>query len=241
MAGEALVDAAGVDEHDGAEGAGAEVVPHEAEALLAGRAEQVHDERLVDGDAAEVHGDGGGGLLADVGDVVDAGGHRGHGGLGAQRLDLGDGADEGRLADAEAAGDDELDGDDPGVGSLGFGGVHDVPPAGSGSDGAHALDHLGEHVELDLDGVGVVDVEQPGGDEVAGDDGDDTEDELELDRHLGDGQRLVAARPAGAPPARTAGPAGMSATDAWSIVSIRRSRRSARVRPPVMMNGRTKS
>src|SRR5688572_10261568 len=53
------------------------------------------------------------------------------------------------------------------------------------SDGAHALDHLGEHVELDLDGIGVMDVEQAGGDQVAGDHRDDPGDELQVAGQLG--------------------------------------------------------
>ncbi|KPC71196.1 hypothetical protein ADL26_15630, partial [Thermoactinomyces vulgaris] len=53
--GEAVGEAAGVDEDDGADGAADQVVPHEPEAGLAGRAEQVQDEVLVDGDTAEVH------------------------------------------------------------------------------------------------------------------------------------------------------------------------------------------
>ena len=96
----------------------AQVVPHEREAVLAGGAEQVHAPEcsstvmrpksiatvvvvlavrtaLASSTPADAHG---------------------HGGLGRQRLDLGDGADEGGLADAEAAGDDELDRRDMAVG-----------------------------------------------------------------------------------------------------------------------------
>jgi hypothetical protein len=40
--------------------------------------------------------------------VVDADRRLGHRGLGEQRFDLGDRADEGRLADPEAAADDDL-------------------------------------------------------------------------------------------------------------------------------------
>ncbi|ESQ05485.1 Spidroin-1 [Streptomyces sp. PVA_94-07] len=101
--GEAVGEAAGVDEDDGADGAADEVVPHEPEAVLSGGAEEVEDEVLVEGDAAEVHGDGGGGLVAGVGEVVDAGGCAGHDGLGAQRVDLRYGSDERGLAHAEAA------------------------------------------------------------------------------------------------------------------------------------------
>src|SRR5690242_17436518 len=61
--GEAVGQPPGVDEDDGADGAPHEVVPHEPEAVLAGGAEQVEDQVLVQRDAAEVHGDRGGGLV----------------------------------------------------------------------------------------------------------------------------------------------------------------------------------
>ena len=70
--GEAVGEAAGVDEDDGADGAAYQVVPHEPEAVLAGGAEQVQDQVLVEGDAAEVHGHRGGGLVPGVREVVDA-------------------------------------------------------------------------------------------------------------------------------------------------------------------------
>ena len=61
-------------------------------------------------DAAEVHGHGRRRLGARGGaGVVDAFGHPRHGGLGRQRVDLGDRAHEGRLADGEPAGHDDLD------------------------------------------------------------------------------------------------------------------------------------
>src|SRR5690606_3970115 len=60
---EALLQAAGVGEHHGAQRAGGQLVPQEPEAPLPRRAEQVqHDPVLVDRDPAEVERDGGGGL-----------------------------------------------------------------------------------------------------------------------------------------------------------------------------------
>ena len=90
-----------VDEHHGAEGAKADVVPHEAEAVLPGGAEQVHDQRVVDGDAPK--------SMATV-VVVFAPMWRvssmpvealGPWRSGAERFDLGDRPDEGGLADAD--------------------------------------------------------------------------------------------------------------------------------------------
>ena len=52
---EAVVEALRVDEHDRADGPAHEVVPHEAEAVLAGGAEQVEDQVVAERDAAEVH------------------------------------------------------------------------------------------------------------------------------------------------------------------------------------------
>src|SRR6478609_4268901 len=51
---ERLVEARHVDQHDGADGAAAQVVPHEPEATLPGRAEEVEHEVLGQGQAAEV-------------------------------------------------------------------------------------------------------------------------------------------------------------------------------------------
>src|SRR5262245_44852351 len=60
--------------------------------------------------------------------------------------------------------------------------------SGSRSDGPGAFDHLGEHRELDLDRVGVVDVEQPGRDQVVGQDHDDADHQVEVGGDLGDRQ-----------------------------------------------------
>jgi hypothetical protein len=76
------------------------------EAVLAGCAEQVEPQVTRQRDAAEVHGNG-----RRRARVVDADAVLGHRRLGRERLDVGDGADEGRLADREATGDNNLDGD----------------------------------------------------------------------------------------------------------------------------------
>ena len=59
---EGVVEAAAVDQDDGADGAPGHLVPREAEAGLARRAEQVEHEAGVERDAAEVERDGGGDL-----------------------------------------------------------------------------------------------------------------------------------------------------------------------------------
>jgi hypothetical protein len=84
-------------------------VPHEAEAVLAGGTEQVELEVLVDGDAAEVQRDRGGGLRRYLPGAVDLSGDRGHRRFGGQRRDLGDHRHRGGLTDPEAPGDNDLD------------------------------------------------------------------------------------------------------------------------------------
>ena len=84
-----------------------EVVPHEPEGAGPG-AEQVEDEVLGERDAAEVHGDGRGPLGLHLGDVVHALRHVGDEGLGAKRVDLGDGTNEGGFTDAESARHDDF-------------------------------------------------------------------------------------------------------------------------------------
>src|SRR5581483_2607501 len=86
-----------------------DVVPHEAEPVLPGGAEQVQLQLLVDGEAAEVQGHRGGGLRRYLPGAVDLRGDGGDRGLGGQRRDLGDHRDGGGLADTEPAGDDYLD------------------------------------------------------------------------------------------------------------------------------------
>src|SRR5512138_1939641 len=49
------------------------------------------------------------------------------------------------------------------------------PRGGDRSDRPDAFDHLREHRQLDLDRVGVVDVEEPGGDQVVGEDHHDAD------------------------------------------------------------------
>jgi len=101
--GEAVGEPPRVDQNDRADGAAHQVVPHEPEAVLAGRTEEVQDQVLVERDASEVHGDRRGRLVPRVGEVVDARGRGCHHGLGAQRIDLRDSADERGFAHAEAA------------------------------------------------------------------------------------------------------------------------------------------
>jgi hypothetical protein len=123
---------AGVGEDHGTEGTVGKLVPHEPEPVLARRAEQVQQQMLADGDPAEIHRDGGGPLVLDARQVVEAGAHHGEGLLGGQRPDLADRADEGGLAHPEPARDDDLeDGERPGVAVLrGCGGHAAPPPAG---------------------------------------------------------------------------------------------------------------
>src|ERR671919_2034946 len=55
-------------------------------------------------------------------------------------------------------------------------------------DRPDSFDHLGEHRQLDLDRVGVVDVEQPGRDQVVGQDHHHTDNEVEVGGDLCDRQ-----------------------------------------------------
>ncbi len=133
---EGVVEPAGVDEHDRAQAAHEQPVPQEPEPFLAWRAEQVEHLLVGEADPAEVEGDRGTGLAWCVARVVDALAGLGHGLLGAQRPDLADRADEGGLAHAEAADDDDLEALTRGAGQLGsvegvrVGGVHEARPAG---------------------------------------------------------------------------------------------------------------
>jgi hypothetical protein len=97
-----------------------ELVPHEPEPFLSGCAEQVEHQVLTEGDASEVHGDGGGPLALDTADVIDRAACLGEQFLGAQRPDLADRAHERGLAHAEAAGHEDLerDGLDRGLAAL---------------------------------------------------------------------------------------------------------------------------
>src|SRR5690606_27363820 len=79
--GEAVLEPAGVDQHHGTDGAADQVVPHEPEPVLAGRAEQVQDQVVGEADTAEVHRHRGGRLHRNTGQVVDSGT-----GVGDQRL-----------------------------------------------------------------------------------------------------------------------------------------------------------
>src|SRR5262245_15193211 len=53
------------------------------------------------------------------------------------------------------------------------------------SDGPDAFDHLGEHGQLDLDRIGVVDVEEAGRDQVVGEDHDHADHQIEVGGDLG--------------------------------------------------------
>ncbi|GAA3074028.1 hypothetical protein GCM10020000_68750 [Streptomyces olivoverticillatus] len=116
--GEAVREPPGVGQHDRAERALGQLVPQEPEALLAGGAEQVEDQVFAQGDPAEVHGDGGGVLAFHPVDVVHRAPRLGQQLFGAQRLDFADGTDEGGLADAEAARDQDLEGHRSGGGPF---------------------------------------------------------------------------------------------------------------------------
>lgn len=112
---EAVLQPPGVGQDHRAERAVGQLVPHEPEAVLAGRAEQVQDMPLIERDASEVEGDGRRLLLPQAGQIVGADAGRGDGLLGAERLDLAHGADECGLADPEPSCDEQFDGSGQGV------------------------------------------------------------------------------------------------------------------------------
>jgi hypothetical protein len=99
-----------VGEHHRADRAVRELVPHEPEALLAGRAEQVQDQVGAERDPPEVHRDRGGGLAVNCAGVIHADAPVAERLLGAQRPDLADRADQGGLPCPEPAGDEDLEG-----------------------------------------------------------------------------------------------------------------------------------
>src|SRR5262245_40850626 len=102
---EAVVQPAGVGQHDRADRADGQLVPHEPEPVLARRAEQIQDQVRVDRDPAEVQRHGRGGLLLDPRQIVNTGAGLGDDLLGAQWRDLADRADHRRLSDPETTGD----------------------------------------------------------------------------------------------------------------------------------------
>ncbi len=91
--GEAAGQAAGVGQHDRAEGTEGQFLPHEPEAFLARHAKQVERQVGPEGDPAEVHGDRRGGLAAHSGQVIHPDAPVAQRLLRAQRPDLRDGAD----------------------------------------------------------------------------------------------------------------------------------------------------
>jgi hypothetical protein len=99
-----------VGQHHRADRAVRELVPHEPEALLAGRAEQVEDQVGAERDPPEVHRDRGGGLPVHPAGVIHADAEVAERLLGAQRPDLADRADQGGLARPEPARDEDLGG-----------------------------------------------------------------------------------------------------------------------------------
>ena len=126
---EAVGEPAGVGQDHGAERPIGQFVPHEPEAVLARRAEQVQQQVAAEGDPAEVHRDGGGPLVLHPGQIVIAGADGGQEFLGAQRPDLADRTDEGRLTGAEAARDNDLEYGEWRAGAVLRGrGVHAAPP-----------------------------------------------------------------------------------------------------------------
>lgn len=102
---EAVLQAPGVGQDDGAQCALRQVVPQEPEAVLPRGAEEVEGQALADGDAAEVHRHRGGALAVHSPGVVDRLTRLAEPFLRTQRVDLADRAHQGCLAHAEAARD----------------------------------------------------------------------------------------------------------------------------------------
>jgi hypothetical protein len=112
---EAVLQAACVRHDHRPERAVRELVPHEPEPVLAGRAEQVQDVRRIERHPAEVERHGRGRLRPHTRQVVRADRGGGDRLLGAQRLDLRDRTDERGLPDPEPARDEEFDGSGDGL------------------------------------------------------------------------------------------------------------------------------
>src|ERR1700761_4777918 len=107
--GEAIGQPARVGEHHRAERAKRELVPHEPEPLLPGRAEQVEHQVLAERDAAKVHRHRRGGLALHARRVVDVLADLRQRFLGPQWPDLAHRTDQRGLAYAEPAGEQDLD------------------------------------------------------------------------------------------------------------------------------------
>jgi hypothetical protein len=116
--GETVREAPGIGHDHRTKRAVGQFVPHEPEAALPRRAEQVENQVIGDRDPAEVHRHRGGGLAFHALELI---GYRARFGqvlLGAQRAHLTHRADQGSLPDAEAARDEDLDGDGSQFGDL---------------------------------------------------------------------------------------------------------------------------
>jgi S-adenosylmethionine synthetase len=108
--GETVGQAPGVGEHHRPDRPVRQFVPHEPEALLPGRAEQVQGQIGPEGYPAEIHRYRGGGLAVHAGRVVDADAEVAEHLLGVQRADLADRADQRGLAHPESPRDQDLGG-----------------------------------------------------------------------------------------------------------------------------------
>jgi hypothetical protein len=106
--GEAIIETAGINQHDGAECTGDQIVPHETKPILSRSTKQVQHKAAINSNATEVHGDGGGGLGGHLTSVINANSHTGHGRFGRERRDVRDGANEGGLAHTKATRDHNL-------------------------------------------------------------------------------------------------------------------------------------
>jgi hypothetical protein len=108
--GEAVGQSPGIGEDHRAERSDGELVPHEPEPLLSGRAEEIEHQIAAQADPAEVHRDRGGGLPFHPGRAVSTQAALGERLLGSQWPDLAHGADKRGLTHAEAPGQQDLDG-----------------------------------------------------------------------------------------------------------------------------------
>jgi hypothetical protein len=108
--GEAVGQSPGIGEDHRAERPDGELIPHEPEPLLPGRAEEIEHQIAAQADPAEVHRDRGGGLPFHPGRAVGAQAALGEWLLGTQRPDLAHRTDQRGLAHAEPPRQQDLDG-----------------------------------------------------------------------------------------------------------------------------------